>query len=77
MNEYFTSGLAESLVDKWFTGPVPYFTPLDIGAAPSDQRDLDEVLARAMATAKDPKAMQWRSVCHRLMNILVIPNLRH
>lgn len=31
VNEYFMSGLVVSSIDKWFMGPLPQFTPADLG----------------------------------------------
>lgn len=30
VNQYFMSGLTESSIDKWFTGPVPSFKRVDL-----------------------------------------------
>lgn len=31
VNHYFMSGLEKSTIDKWFTDPIPTFTPEDLG----------------------------------------------
>jgi len=53
------SGLLVSSIDKWFMGPVPRFSPRDLGV-PGDDRDLNTLLKRAKAVTDDPAKMSWQ-----------------
>jgi hypothetical protein len=56
------SGLVVSSIDKWFMGPIPQFSPEDLGV-PGDKQDLQSAIKRAQAVASDPAQMAWQTVC--------------
>ncbi|KAL6309999.1 anaphase-promoting complex, cyclosome, subunit 4-domain-containing protein [Sparassis latifolia] len=60
VNDYLMSGLVVSPIDKWFMGPVPRFSPQDIGVL-GDQHDLTTVLQRARSVLKDREQIAWQS----------------
>ena len=62
VNEYLVSGLAVSSIDKWFMGPVPRFTPQDLGV-PSDDYGLHKALASCHTAINDKKYLEWQGVC--------------
>jgi hypothetical protein len=55
------TGLVVSSIDKWFMGPVPQFTPRDLGV-PTGRQNLTEVLKRARSVVKNPAQMAWQDV---------------
>ncbi|KAF7436837.1 hypothetical protein PC9H_003670 [Pleurotus ostreatus] len=59
VNNYFMSGLQASPIDKWFVGPIPTFTPEDLGV-PDQRQPLQEVLEKARQAAKQGKEEGWR-----------------
>ncbi|KAG5221888.1 nucleolar DEAD-box protein required for synthesis of 60S ribosomal [Salix suchowensis] len=59
VNNYFMSGLQVSPIDKWFVGPIPSFTPEDLGVL-DQQQPLQEVLEKARQAAKQGKEEGWR-----------------
>jgi anaphase-promoting complex subunit 4 len=61
VNNYFMSGLVVSSIDKWFMGPVPQFSPRDLGV-PASKQNLTEVLKRAKSVMRDPAQMAWSDV---------------
>ena len=61
VNHYLMSGLVVSSIDKWFMGPIPQFSPEDLGV-PGDKQDLQSVLRRAQAVASDSSQMAWQAV---------------
>ena len=61
-NEYMMSGLAESVLDKWFSGQVPKFSLEELGRVGEGTGDLAEVMERARKVANDPKGIEWPHV---------------
>ncbi|KZT30397.1 hypothetical protein NEOLEDRAFT_1185228 [Neolentinus lepideus HHB14362 ss-1] len=59
VNNYLMSGLVVSPIDKWFMGPVPRFSPQDLGVLP-EKYSLEEVMVRARRTMADPEQMAWQ-----------------
>ncbi|TFK57285.1 hypothetical protein OE88DRAFT_1744863 [Heliocybe sulcata] len=59
VNNYLMSGLVVSPIDKWFMGPVPRFSALDLGVSPG-KHSLKEVMGRARRTMEDPERMAWQ-----------------
>lgn len=55
------SGLVVSSIDKWFMGPIPQFSPEDLGV-PGDKQDLQSAIKRAQIVANDPAQMAWQTV---------------
>jgi len=47
------SGLTESSIDRWFTGPVPNFMPEDLNIPNLSGTTLSEALSRAREAVKD------------------------
>ncbi len=67
VNAYLMSGLVVSSVDKWFIGPVPQFTPRDLGIPTEDTRPINIVLEQIRNVAGDPERLDWQAVsypCH-------------
>ena len=62
MNNYFIDGLATSSIDKWFTGPVPQFHPVDLGILEHGNGSLADILEQARTVANDPSQMTWQMV---------------
>ena len=56
------SGLVVSPIDKWFMGPVPRFSPQDLGV-PGDKHDLSSAMQRARDMINNPEQMSWQTVC--------------
>lgn len=54
-------GLVDSEIDKWFNGPVPKFSPEDLGVS-GPKATLTEILERARQVASDPTKLAWRNV---------------
>jgi len=61
VNHYLMSGLVVSSIDKWFMGPIPQFSPEDLGV-PGDKQDLQSAIRRAQAVASNPAQMAWQAV---------------
>ena len=61
-NEYMMSGLAESVLDKWFTGQAPKFSLEELGSVGEGTGDLTEVMERARNVANDPTGIEWQHV---------------
>lgn len=61
VNHYLMSGLVVSSIDKWFMGPIPQFSPEDLGV-PGDKQDLQSAIKRAQAVASDPVHIAWQTV---------------
>jgi anaphase-promoting complex subunit 4 len=61
VNNYLMSGLLVSSIDKWFMGPVPRFSPRDLGV-PGDNQDLHMLLKRAKTVVDDPAQTAWQLV---------------
>ena len=53
VNQYFMSGLTESSIDRWFTGPVPSFKPSDLNVPDLSGTTLPQALSRAREALKD------------------------
>lgn len=53
VNQYFMSGLTESSIDRWFTGPVPSFKSADLNIPELSGTTLSEVISRAREAVKD------------------------
>jgi len=60
-NEYMMSGLAESVLDKWFSGQAPKLSLEELGSV-GEGGDLSEVMKRARKVANDPKGIEWQHV---------------
>ena len=67
VNNYFMDGLGTSSIDKWFTGPVPQFQPVDLGILEHGNGSLTDILERARIVANDPSQMTWQMVQCRLL----------
>jgi hypothetical protein len=61
-NEYMMSGLAESVLDKWFSGQAPRFYLEELGSVGEGTGDLTEVMERARKVANDPEGIEWQHV---------------
>lgn len=61
-NEYMMSGLAESVLDKWFSGQAPKFSLEELGSVGEGTGDLTEVMERARKVANDPRGIEWQHV---------------
>ena len=61
-NEYMMSGLAESVLDKWFSGQAPKFSLEELGSVGEGTGDLTEVMGRARKVANDPTGIEWQHV---------------
>ncbi|KAJ3575641.1 hypothetical protein NP233_g977 [Leucocoprinus birnbaumii] len=61
VNAYLTSGLVVSSIDKWFIGPVPQFTPRDLGIPTEDTRPINLVLEQIRNVAGDPARLDWQA----------------
>jgi anaphase-promoting complex subunit 4 len=62
VNAYLMSGLVVSSIDKWFIGPVPKFTPRDLGIPVEDTRPFKLVLEQIHNVAGDPRQFDWQAV---------------
>ena len=60
-NEYVMSGLAESVLDKWFSGQAPKFSLEELGSV-GEGGDPSEIMERARKVANDPKGIEWQHV---------------
>ncbi|KAJ3508934.1 hypothetical protein NLJ89_g5481 [Agrocybe chaxingu] len=61
VNNYLTSGLVNSAIDSWFTGPVPQFRLRDLGIPEPEKDGLDEDMEYAREVANDPALlMAWQ-----------------
>ncbi|KAG7450497.1 uncharacterized protein BT62DRAFT_1001314 [Guyanagaster necrorhizus] len=60
VNKYFMSGLVVSPIDKWFMGPVPHFSPRDLGINNGSDSSLSDVLKRTQDLLDNTKQMAWR-----------------
>jgi len=61
VNNYLTSGLLESPIDKWFTGPIPCFSLLDL-RIPDGDESVVSVLNRVRRILNDEREMGWTEV---------------
>ena len=61
VNNYLTSGLLESPIDKWFTGPIPCFSLHDLGIPDRDD-SLFSVLDRVRHIFDDKRETGWTEV---------------
>jgi anaphase-promoting complex subunit 4 len=61
-NEYMISGLAESALDRWFSGQAPKFSLEELGSVGEGTGDLTEVMERARKVVNDPKGIEWQHV---------------
>ncbi|KAJ7591382.1 anaphase-promoting complex, cyclosome, subunit 4-domain-containing protein [Mycena floridula] len=59
VNKYLMGGLVVSPIDKWFMGPVPRFSPQELGI-PSSSGSLADVLKRARQVATTPGQVVWK-----------------
>lgn len=55
------SGLVVSPIDRWFMGPVPQFSPHDLGV-PGDWTDMKSTAQRARRVLKEPRLCAWQYV---------------
>ncbi|KAF7784333.1 hypothetical protein Agabi119p4_498 [Agaricus bisporus var. burnettii] len=61
VNAYLMSGLVVSSIDKWFIGPVPKFTPRDLGIPVEDTRPFKLVLEQIHNVAGNPEQLDWQA----------------
>ncbi|KZT74640.1 hypothetical protein DAEQUDRAFT_311 [Daedalea quercina L-15889] len=59
VNDYLMSGLVVSPIDRWFMGPVPQFSPHDLGV-PGDWVDMKSTALRARRVLKEPRLSAWQ-----------------
>ncbi|EPT04312.1 hypothetical protein FOMPIDRAFT_125581 [Fomitopsis schrenkii] len=59
VNDYLMSGLVVSPIDRWFMGPVPQFSPHDLGV-PGDWTDMKSTAQRARRVLKEPRLCAWQ-----------------
>ncbi|TFY69760.1 hypothetical protein EVJ58_g217 [Rhodofomes roseus] len=59
VNDYLMSGLVVSPIDRWFMGPVPQFSPHDLGV-PGDWSDLKSATLRARRVLREPRLSAWQ-----------------
>lgn len=62
VNNYFVSGLAGSVIDEWFTGPVPQFKPADLGLKDYGNDLVKDACEHALKIARDPSQVAWQTV---------------
>ncbi|OBZ78996.1 Anaphase-promoting complex subunit 4 [Grifola frondosa] len=63
VNDYLMSGLVVSPIDKWFMGPVPRFSPQDLGV-PEPSSGVDGVMSaikRARSVINSAEGMTWQA----------------
>lgn len=70
-NEYMMSGLAESVLDKWFTGQAPKFSLDELGSVGEVRGDLSEVMERARGVAKNPTGIEWQHVRDEIIELIL------
>jgi len=61
VNSYLTQGLADSRLDRWFTGPEPTFNVEDL-IDDHGAEELASVLQRAKEAASDLQQVAWPPV---------------
>ena len=61
-NEYMMSGIAESVLDKWFTGQAPKVSLEELGSVGEVRGDLSEVMERARRVANNATGIEWQHV---------------
>lgn len=64
VNAYLMSGLVVSSIDKWFIGPVPQFTPRDLGIPTEDTRPINIVLEQIRNVARESERLDWQAVSY-------------
>ncbi|PFH54494.1 hypothetical protein AMATHDRAFT_134140 [Amanita thiersii Skay4041] len=60
VNNYFMSGLVVSSIDKWFMGPVPSFSPRDLGLPGDGYVGIQDVLEKARSVLDTPGKVTWQ-----------------
>ncbi|TFK30461.1 hypothetical protein FA15DRAFT_676805 [Coprinopsis marcescibilis] len=60
VNNYFVSGLTTSVLDLWFEGEIPRFSPRDLGVPEPDNGPLDAVIQRARSCSMSYDDMEWQ-----------------
>jgi anaphase-promoting complex subunit 4 len=60
VNNYFISGLAESILDRWFAGPVPSFSLSGLVETRPSQ-SLFAAMEEALRVIETPDAVEWQS----------------
>ena len=62
VNHYFMSGLVVSSIDKWFMGPVPSFSPRELGLPGDTYGSITDVLEKALSVLSTPDQIVWQAV---------------
>ncbi len=62
VNHYFMSGLHESPIDRWFTGPVPCFNLADLNIPETKGITLSQAIKHAREVVGDPTQTAWQMV---------------
>jgi len=62
VNHYFISGLTESSIDRWFIGPTPNFTLVDLNIPELQGTTLSQAIDRALKVVDDPMQTAWQMV---------------
>jgi anaphase-promoting complex subunit 4 len=62
VNHYFMSGLVVSSIDKWFMGPVPSFSPRELGLPGDTYGSITDVLEKARSVLSTPGQIVWQAV---------------
>ncbi|KAF8641031.1 hypothetical protein AX17_000676 [Amanita inopinata Kibby_2008] len=60
VNNYFMSGLVVSSIDKWFMGPIPSFSPRDLGLPGDSYANIPSVLEKARSMLNTPGRVAWQ-----------------
>ncbi|KAK2461900.1 hypothetical protein APHAL10511_006363 [Amanita phalloides] len=60
VNNYFMSGLVVSSIDKWFMGPVPSFSPRELGLPGDTYGGIPDVLEKARFVLSTPGQVVWQ-----------------
>ena len=63
VNHYFMSGLVVSSIDKWFMGPIPSFSPRELGLPGDSYASVPAVLEKAHSVLDKPGQIAWQAVC--------------
>ncbi len=56
------SGLVVSSIDKWFMGPVPSFSPRELGLPGDTYGSIPEVLEKVRSVLSTPDQVVWQAV---------------
>lgn len=61
VNNYLVSGLVVSSIDKWFMGPIPSFSPRDLGLPGDAYSSISSVLEKAHLVLNTPGQVAWQA----------------